>query len=154
VSLDFYRLHPDRARSLLLFDTGPGFKNDDARQRWNDYAYGVAGRLETDGVEALSTSAEVARDSADTAGLARAARGMLAQQNADVIRSLPAVKVPTLVLIGADDTNFLAAADYMASTIPHAEKVVVPAAGHAANIDQPDVFNEAVISFLRRHEKA
>jgi pimeloyl-ACP methyl ester carboxylesterase len=154
MSLDFYRTHPDRVRCLLLFDTGPGFKNDDARQRWNDYAYGVAGRLETDGVEALSTSAEVARDSADTAGLARAARGMLAQQNADVIRSLPAVKVPTLVLIGADDTNFLAAADYMASTIPHAEKVVVPAAGHAANIDQPDVFNEAVISFLRRHEKA
>jgi pimeloyl-ACP methyl ester carboxylesterase len=94
----------------------------------------------------------VARDTADTAGLARAARGMLAQQNADVIRSLPDVKVPTLVLVGADDANFLVAADYMASTIPHAEKVVVPDAGHAANIDQPDVFNEAVISFLRRHD--
>jgi len=129
-------------------DTGPGFKNDAARQRWNDYANGVASRLERDGASALSTSAEVARDSADSAGLARAARGMLAQQNADVIRSLPDVKVPTLVLVGADDTNFLAAADYMASTIAHAVKFVVPAAGHAANIDQPQVFNDAVISFL------
>lgn len=151
VSLEFYRSHPDRVRCLLLFDTGPGFKNDEARQRWNNYAHGVASRLETDGARALSTSAEVARDTADTAGLARAARGLLAQQSADVIRSLPEVKVPTLVLVGADDTNFLAAADYMASTVPNAEKVVVPAAGHAANIDQPQVFNDAVISFLDRH---
>jgi pimeloyl-ACP methyl ester carboxylesterase len=148
VSLELYRLHPDRVRCLLLFDTGPGFKNDAARQRWNDYANRVASRLETDGASALSTSAEVARDATDTVGLARAARGMLAQQNADVIRSLPEVKVPTLVLVGADDTNFLAAADYMASTIAQAEKFVVPDAGHAANIDQPQVFNDAVISFL------
>jgi pimeloyl-ACP methyl ester carboxylesterase len=137
VSLEFYRSHPDRVRCLLLFDTGPGFKNDAARQRWNDYAHRVASQAE-----------------ADSAGLARAARGMLAQRNGDVIGSLPEVKVPTLVLVGADDSNYLAAADYMASTIPHAEKVVVPAAGHAANIDQPDIFNDAVISFLRRHEKA
>lgn len=135
VSLDFYRQHPDRVSCLLLFDTGPGFKNDDARQRWNDHAFDVA-------------------QSADTAGLALAARGMLAQRNADVIRSLPAVKVPTLVLVGADDKDFLAAADYMASVIPHSEKVVVPSAGHAANIDQPQVFNDAVISFLRRYEEA
>jgi pimeloyl-ACP methyl ester carboxylesterase len=152
VSLDFYRLHPDRVRCLLLFDTGPGFKNDVARRRWNDYAHDVASRLEADGVSALSTSPEVAHTAADTTGLALAARGMLAQRNGDVIASLSTVKVPTLVLVGADDTNFLPAADYMAATIPNAEKVVVPAAGHAANIDQPDVFNDAVISFLRRHE--
>jgi len=151
VSLDFYRRHPRRVRCLLLFDTGPGFKNDDARARWNDYAHTLANRLETDGARALSTSAEVAHSSADPAGLARAARGMLAQQNADVIRSLLDVRVPTLVLVGADDTNFLAAADYMAGTIPEAEKIVVPDAGHAANIDQPETFNDAVITFLGRH---
>lgn len=151
VSLEFYRLHAHRVRCLLLFDTGPGFKKDVARQRWNDYANGVASRLETDGVSALSSSPEVAHTDADAAGLARAARGMLAQRNGDVIGSLPAVKVPTLVLVGADDRNFLAAADYMALTIPDVEKVVVPAAGHAANIDQPDVFNDAVVSFLNRH---
>jgi pimeloyl-ACP methyl ester carboxylesterase len=151
MSLDFYRTHQERVRCLLLFDTGPGFKSDASRDGWNDYAAGLAGRLETEGAAALSTSAEVARATADAAGLARAARGMLAQANADVIRSLPDVAVPTLVLVGADDTNFLAAADYMAATIPQAEKVVVPDAGHAANIDQPAVFNEVVIQFLQRH---
>jgi len=151
MSLDFYRAHADRVRCLLLFDTGPGFKSDTSREKWNDYAAGLAERLETEGASALSTSAEVARATANAAGLARAARGMLAQRTADVIRSLPDVAVPTLVLVGADDTGFLAAADYMAATIPQAEKVVVPDAGHAANIDQPAVFNEVVEQFLRRH---
>ena len=151
LSLAFYAAHRARVRSLLLFDTGPGFKKDEARQRWNDYATGLADRFENEGTSALSTSPEVARSTADPAGLARAARGMLTQHNADVIRSLPDVAVPTLVLVGADDTGFLAAADYMAATIPAAETVVVPAAGHAANIDQPAAFNEAVVDFLQRH---
>jgi pimeloyl-ACP methyl ester carboxylesterase len=151
MSLDFHRLHPDRVRCLLLFDTGPGFKKDASRQGWNDYAVGLADRLDREGASALSASAEVARETANSAGLALAARGMLAQQNADVIRSLPDVRVPTLVLVGADDTGFLAAADYMAATIPGAEKVVVADAGHAANIDQPASFNAAVTDFLKRH---
>jgi pimeloyl-ACP methyl ester carboxylesterase len=61
---------------------------------------------------------------------------------------LPNIKVPSLVVVGADDTPFLAASDYMAAKIPGAQKVVIAAAGHAANIDQPKAFNEAVISFL------
>jgi len=76
---------------------------------------------------------------------------MLAQQDASVINSLRDITVPTLVLAGAGDTNFLAAADYMAAAIRHAEKVVVPGAGHAANIDQPSAFNDAVVDFLARH---
>jgi pimeloyl-ACP methyl ester carboxylesterase len=86
----------------------------------------------------------------DATGLARAARGMLTQRDASVMETLPAIKVPSLVVVGADDTPFLAASDYMAAKIPGAEKVVIPAAGHAANIDQPEVFNEAVLSFLDR----
>lgn len=151
MSLDFYRNHPGRVRCLLLFDTGPGFNSDRSRQGWNDYAGALAARLESEGVAALSTSAEVSRSSANAAGLARAARGMLAQRNADVIRSLPDVAVPTLVLVGAQDTSFLAAADYMTTAVAQAEKVVVADAGHAANIDQPATFNAAVIDFLHRH---
>jgi len=129
MSLDLYRTHPDRVRCLLLFDTGPGFKNDESRAKWNANAENIA-----------------AED--DDLGLARAARGMLAQKDASVIRSLPDVAVPTLVLVGADDTGFLNAADYMARVIPDATKVVVPDAGHEANIDQPAAFNDAVLRFL------
>jgi pimeloyl-ACP methyl ester carboxylesterase len=81
-------------------------------------------------------------------GLARAARGMLTQRDARVIESLPDIKVPSLIVVGADDTPFLAASDYMAAKIPGAQKVVIPAAGHAVNIDQPQAFIDAVLPFL------
>ena len=151
MSLDFHRTHPGRVRCLMLFDTGPGFNKDASRQAWNDYAHRTAERLERDGTAALSTSPEVPRATGNAAGLARAARGMLVQQDARVIRSLPDIAVPTLVLAGADDASFLAAAHYMASAIANAEKVIVPGAGHAANIDQPGAFNCAVAGFLARH---
>ena len=64
------------------------------------------------------------------------------------IESLPDIKVPSLVVVGADDTPFLAASDYMAAKIPGAQKVVIPAAGHAVNIDQPQAFIDAVLPFL------
>src|SRR6266853_617820 len=38
MSLAFNASHPDRVRALMLFDTGPGFKKDEARTRWNETA--------------------------------------------------------------------------------------------------------------------
>src|ERR1700738_3946403 len=70
------------------------------------------------------------------------------QPDARVIELVPEIKVPSLIVVGADDTPFLAASDYMAAKIPDAKKVVIPAAGHAVNIDQPQAFIEAVLPFL------
>ena len=81
-------------------------------------------------------------------GLIRAGRGMLVQRDARVINSLPNIKAPTLVIVGANDAPFLNAADYMAAKIPNAAKLVIPDAGHAVNIDQPEIFNQAVLRFL------
>jgi pimeloyl-ACP methyl ester carboxylesterase len=36
----------------------------------------------------------------------------------------------------------------MATKIPGAKLVTIPGAGHAANIDQPAAFNDAVRAFL------
>jgi pimeloyl-ACP methyl ester carboxylesterase len=150
MSLAFYRAHPDRVRALLIIDTGPGFKKDDAREVWNKRAHDTGDRFEREGLEVLK-SASRERSSVthrDASGLARAARGMLTQRDARVIESLPDIKVPSLVVVGADDTPFLAASDYMAAKIPGAQKAVIPAAGHAVNIDQPQAFIDAVLPFL------
>src|SRR6202045_3996740 len=118
MSLAFYRAHPDR--------------------------------FEREGLNVLrSLSPERSNvEHRDALGLARAARGMLTQRDARVIELLPEIKVPSLIVVGADDTPFLAASDYMAAKIPDAKKVVIPAAGHAVNIDQPQAFIEAVLPFL------
>jgi pimeloyl-ACP methyl ester carboxylesterase len=148
LSLAFYLDHPDRVEALMIFDAGPGFKKDSARQRWNSWAEARAAAFREDGLGALATSPEVSGGPHDPTGLARAALGILTQHDSRVIESLPMVLVPTLVLVGKDDRLFLAAADYMAAKIPNATKVVLPGAGHAANIDQPAAFQRAVNAFL------
>src|ERR1700731_867081 len=150
MSLAFYRAHPDRVRALLIIDTGPGFKKDDAREAWNKRAHDTADRFEREGLNVLrSLSPERSNvEHRDALGLARAARGMLTQRDARVIELLPEIKVPSLVVVGADDTPFLAASDYMAAKIPDAKKVVIPSAGHAVNIDRPQAFIAGVLPFL------
>ncbi len=149
MSLGFHVAYPDMVRALMLFDTGPGFRNAEAREAWNDRSLKRADELQARGNTALSRSDEVRLgEHRSVDGLVRAARGMLTQTDDHLIRSLPTIKVPTLVLVGAEDKNFLAATDYMAAKISGATKVVIPGAGHAANLHQPEAFNRAVAAFL------
>jgi pimeloyl-ACP methyl ester carboxylesterase len=149
MSLAFHLAHRAMVRALMLFDTGPGFRNDEARRAWNERAQQRARDLEARGFAALGQSDEVRASRHRSAlGLAGAARGMLAQADGRVIDSLDKVVASTLVLVGADDKNFLAAADYMARKIPGAVRVTIPAAGHASNLHQPAAFNRAVEEFL------
>jgi len=150
MSLAFHIAYPQRTRALMLFDTGPGFRNPDARAAWNERALARARDLEEKGLAALGGGAEARLGTHRSArGLAGAARGMLAQFDSSLIESLPHIAVPTLVLVGSEDKNFVAPADYMAAKIPGARKVVIPGAGHAANLDQPAAFNAATDAFLK-----
>lgn len=149
MSLAFHRDHRERVAALMLFDTGPGFRKDAAREAWNETARGRGDVFDRDGLAALSGSAERRADEhRDASGLAHAARGMLTQRDASVMESLPTIVVPTLVLVGADDTPYLGATDYMAGKIAGSRKVVLANAGHAANLDQPEAFNAALDAFL------
>jgi pimeloyl-ACP methyl ester carboxylesterase/ketosteroid isomerase-like protein len=149
MSLAFHLAYPERVRALMLFDTGPGFRNPEPRRQWNERAEARARDLEAKGLADSRGGAETRLGRHRSAqGLAGAARGMLAQQDSSLIDTLTRVAVPTLVLVGSEDTHFLVAADYMAGKIPGARKAVIPGAGHAANIDQPEAFNRAVEEFL------
>jgi pimeloyl-ACP methyl ester carboxylesterase len=149
LSLAFHLRFPERVAALILCDTGPGYRRDEARAEWNALAERTAQNFEQHGLDALGASPEVtASPQGNATGLALAARGILAQRDARIMDSLATIAVPALVLVGAEDTPFLAAADVMAAKIPGATKVVLEGAGHAANLDQPDAFNRAVLAFL------
>ncbi|MHB8530676.1 MAG: alpha/beta fold hydrolase [Caulobacteraceae bacterium] len=156
MSLAFHLAHPERVKALLIIDTGPGYKNDEAREGWNRNALKTAERYESEGLGTLERASVEMRTARHRSaeGLAKAARGMLTQKDARVISNLPAIAVPSLVVVGANDTPFLAASDYMAAKIPGAKKVVIAGAGHAANIDQPAAFNAAIVDFLEGAERA
>ncbi|MGY4354977.1 pimeloyl-ACP methyl ester carboxylesterase [Bradyrhizobium sp. i1.7.7] len=108
MSLAFYRAYPQRARALLIIDTGPGFKKDDAREAWNARALATADKLDHEGLDMLksATRERATASHRNARGLALAARGMLTQRDARVIELLPDIKVPSLVVVGADDAPF------------------------------------------------
>ena len=150
LSLAFHLVHPQRVAALVLVDTGPGYRNDEARDKWNAWVERRAQQLER-GEPADDFSAEVAQAVHEhPEGLPRAARGVMAQKDARVITSLDSNTVPTLVTVGAQDTDFLASADYMHRKISNSRKVVIDNAGHAANMDQPEAFNAAVRELLEQ----
>lgn len=154
-SLRFYLTHPNMVTALILMDTGPGYRNPEHREEWNRQREELARQLETRGIEVLAANAptETRREimlKQNPVGLAHMARKVVAQHDSRVIDSLDKIKVPTLVLVGENDTPFRRAADYMANKIPGAQHAVIPEAGHAANIDNAGAFNGAVLGFLRK----
>jgi pimeloyl-ACP methyl ester carboxylesterase len=149
MSLAFNMKFAQRVRALMLFNTGPGYKSDEAREQWNVMAHKQARAFANKGLAALGNSEEMQLGTHRSAlGLEHGARGMLAQQDAQVMDSLPHIRVPTLVLVGEKDRPYLAAADYMTGKIPDSRKVMIADAGHAANIHQPAAFNAGMGEFL------
>jgi pimeloyl-ACP methyl ester carboxylesterase len=149
MSLEFHLAYPERVRALVLCDTGPGYKKDDAREAWNRYAENFARKYEAMGIEALGASAEVrVATHRGVAGLVRAARGILVQRDARVMESLPGIRVPTLLVVGSRDKPFLAGMRYMAQKIPGSVHAVIEGAGHAPNLEKPSEFNEVLAGFL------
>ena len=152
MSLAFYRAHPELTRALVICDSGPGFRNEKAREDWNQRAQQRAADLEARGLAVLegrsAETRQAIRHHRSAQGLAHAARGMLAQRDATLIESLPEIRVPTLVIVGDQDTPFIAACEYMAKKIPGARLEVIAGAGHSSNLDQPDAFNRALGRFL------
>ena len=77
----------------------------------------TAERFEEEGMAKVNALREASTGGThrSATGLALAARGMLAQRDGTVIESLPGIGVPSLIVVGADDTPFLLSAEVMAA---------------------------------------
>jgi len=151
-SLGFYLAHPEMVRALVICDSGPGYRNAEARAAWNQRAHERAVELESRGLDALSGRSREMREAMaehrSAQGLAHAARGMLAQEGSQVIDGIAGIQVPTLIIVGDQDQPFLAPSEYMAKKIPGARLEVIAGAGHSSNLDQPEAFNRVLCDFL------
>jgi pimeloyl-ACP methyl ester carboxylesterase len=154
LSLEFQHAHPKMVRALVLCNTGPGYRKDEAREGWNDFSIGYAKRFEEKGLDGLGRGIEIdatRQYQRSAQGLAFAGRGILTQRDSVVIDHLESIDVPTLIIWGVDDARYKSGCEYMASKIPNARLVTVEGAGHAVNLYQPAIFNDAVLQFLREN---
>ena len=64
----------------------------------------------------------------------------------DALRNL---QVPTLIAIGDEDEPCVDVAVFLKRVLPSAGLVVLPQSGHAINLEEPALFNAAVLEFFR-----
>src|SRR5690349_1091801 len=83
----------------------------------------------------------------DPKGAAAAQRGMAARR--DYTNDLPRINTPTLIIVGREDPiRPVSDAEFMHERIPDSRLEVIEDAAHMTNIEQAEVFNDAVASFL------
>jgi 3-oxoadipate enol-lactonase len=67
----------------------------------------------------------------------------------DVRKQLRNIDIPTLIITGEIDSTVSPVLQKMlTSSIPQAVQVIIPKAGHAVTIDQPEQFNKALLDFV------
>jgi 3-oxoadipate enol-lactonase len=72
-----------------------------------------------------------------------------ASLNVDFVPRLPAVRVPTLVVCGADDQGTTPAGNKrIAELIPGGRYQEIPGARHFTNVEHPDTFNRIMLGWL------
>lgn len=164
VALAFARRHPGRLRGLILADTKADPDDDAARanrDRLITFARDNTARAVIDQMLPKLVGADTAvrrpqvvelvRDIASkqvAAGIIGALRAM--RDRPDARPGLASISVPTLIVVGRDDTlTPPAKSEEMASAIPGSKLVVIDGAGHLANLEQPERFNQALRTFLQ-----
>jgi 3-oxoadipate enol-lactonase len=79
--------------------------------------------------------------------IAGSVRAMMSR--ADSTPLLSTIHVPTLILVGAEDTvTPPALSEKMHAAIAGSELTVIPGAGHLTNLERPNLFNAALARFL------
>ena len=171
IAQDFVALYPERVATLVLCDTFAGDDENDERASRSqtieefvetrirpfldgadpaELAQKRGGRLMAPGHSedarrrAIESSAQLHVES-----YIKTVRASAAFSRVD---NLTNINVPTLLLFGKEDPlTPPTVADYMMENITGAELVVIDKAGHMPYLEKPTEFNDAVLSFLKRH---
>jgi len=164
---DFALAHPEMLRSLIMVGAGAGSVDREAFLKGQAEIAAVldregqAGRIRN--FESLATRAtfkqkdprgfaEFIRQASehDAQACAHLAREVMSRRRTvpEIEAGLRALRVPTLIMVGDQDTPCVEPSLMMRALIPHAGLVVFPACGHTPNIEEPGLFNVHVGEFL------
>ncbi len=164
-----WELFPDRIVGLVLADTRAQPDDEEGKKKRAE----LAARVRAEGTEVLvddfvpavlSKSTLASSDEgkravvrsletwvreADPEGVARALEALAGRPDSRPL--LSEIDVPTLILVGEEDTLTPPEdARAMAAAIPDSEFLIIPGAGHMANLENPMAFNTALLGFLEK----
>jgi pimeloyl-ACP methyl ester carboxylesterase len=164
VALELYRRRPELVATLLLFDTYAGWKGSLPDEELHARVEGVREALAAEdhsfdptlpGLFAGDPPAEFVPLLEEMAADVRPESmrtALLVMAETDLRDLLPRITVPALLVWGEHDGRSpLHVARQFEDAVPDASLVVIPDAGHVSNLEQPELFNDAVRAFCRRH---
>jgi 2-succinyl-6-hydroxy-2,4-cyclohexadiene-1-carboxylate synthase len=152
---------PRLVERLVLVGASPGLADVTQRAERRAADEALADRIERDGLEAFAAEwaelplwegqAERVRAAANAdrlrntaAGLAAALRGLGTGVLPPLWDRLGELTMPVTLVVGERDAKFRATAERMAERLPAASIVVVPGAGHAAQLERPELVAAAL----------
>jgi len=153
-ALRFYEKYPERVSALILHAAGPGYRNPEGSQAWTDRLAGIAEKQEANfGLDATVSAKELRTGAPQLGeisqhtvrGICYVERGVMAHPT---FTDATKIDVPALAIVGENDKQYLASADYFEAKLPHGKKVVIKDAGHPAALEQPQAVNDAIRQFL------
>lgn len=163
VAFALYRRHPSLIRGMILAATRAGADSPEAQENRAKAAASVqengiqdvvkgmlpklmASQTYTDRPELVNQVKSI-MDQTSSQGMVAALNGM--QARPDSTPTLGEIKVPVLILHGADDQIIPPSeSELMHSRIKGSQMEVIANAGHLPNLEQPKEFNQSVIRFL------
>ena len=156
----FFRMFPERIRSLMLIDTKAAADTEDGRKGRD----ALAARIHEEGAKAAADAmlpkmltpaagekvqGVVHRMMLEQPPESLVADLMAMRDRPDSTSDLPRIQVPTLVLVGeADEVTPVAEAEKVASAIPDARLVTIPQAAHLSPVERSAEVNAAIQGFL------
>ncbi len=173
-TLHFGLRYAQMARSLVVLGCGYGAKKDsrdgfnsevaELAQSFMDKGMEVVGRPYSLGPTRVQFQNKDPRGFAEfqerflshsAEGTGRTMAGVQAKRPSlyDLEDSLRALEVPTLLVIGDEEEPCLEANLYLKRTIRSSGLVILPRTGHAANLEEPGAFNQAVAEFIATVEQ-
>ncbi len=168
-ALRFAAAHPNRVSSLILESTSSGIHDAKARLQRVDADNVLANVIERDGIAAFVSRWErlpmwesqsalpdagrarlrAQRLANNPKGLANSLRGAGAGADAPSMDRLREISAPTLVIAGELDPVYIEHAGRLVAAIPNASLEVIPGAGHAIHLEQPDAVISEITAFAR-----
>ncbi|MFK7738560.1 MAG: alpha/beta fold hydrolase [Pirellulaceae bacterium] len=160
VAFEYWARHPERLSQLVLTSTRPGLDADAAkagRRMMAEKALSAGTPAAVEGLDEkllAAKSADHIRQKTLEMMRSVAPEAIVAAQTAMVHRAgfeerLSEIQVPTLVLTGEQDQLAPPGpSKEWAAMIPKARFQSLPDCGHLSPIEQPELFNQALVQFL------
>lgn len=128
LSQRFVLLYPELVRAVVLLSTGPGYRNPDAREKWNAQAQANIAHYD----------------------VPAAAWRLLEQHDSLVMDGLSDLVPPAFVVCGERDKGYVHAMGLYERKIPNVHTRIVADAGHNPQKKQGLQVAEAIHAFLER----